>query len=58
MNGPGLPATEGKRFAQFDQQMDLARSGPTWLANPCIATAVVDTLFTANKQWKLCDLFA
>ena len=29
-----------------------------WLANPCTAAAVVDTLFTAHKQWKLCGLFA
>jgi putative transposase len=54
----GLPATEGKRFALFDRELDRALSGPMWLANPRIAAAVVHTLFTADKQWKLCELFA
>jgi putative transposase len=47
----------GKRFASLDRELDLTRSGPMWLANPRIATVVVDTLFTARQQWKLCDLF-
>jgi REP element-mobilizing transposase RayT len=52
------PGTEGKRFSFLDQQLDEARSGPLWLANPRIAAAMVDTLFMAHRAWKLCDLFA
>jgi REP element-mobilizing transposase RayT len=57
MSARSLPTTEGKRFALFDQQLDYARSGPSWLASPRVAACVVYTLFTAEK-WKSCDLFA
>lgn len=58
LNARAVPATEGYRFTLLDQQLDLARSGPIWLANPRIAAAMVNTLFMAHRQWKLCDLFA
>ena len=58
MSAQHLPATEGRRFTLFDQELDRALSGPMWLADPRIAIAVVHTLFTADKQWKLCDLSA
>ncbi|HLX42440.1 MAG TPA: transposase [Bryobacteraceae bacterium] len=32
--------------------------GPTWLRNPKVADAVVETLFVAANQWQLCDLFS
>jgi REP element-mobilizing transposase RayT len=58
MSAQNPAATEGKRFALFDRQLDAAGSGPTWLAIPRVAASVVHTLFTAEKQWKLCDFFA
>ncbi len=49
---------EGKRFVALDRQMDLARTGPTWLKHPAVARAVVDTLFLAASRWELYELFA
>ncbi|MGC2387792.1 MAG: transposase [Candidatus Acidiferrum sp.] len=36
--------TSGQQFADFDQHLDHARSGPLWLKNPVIADSVVSTL--------------
>ncbi|HTA67619.1 MAG TPA: transposase [Bryobacteraceae bacterium] len=57
LSADSVPASEGERFALADRELDDARSGPKWLANPRIAAVVVDTLFTAQLRWKLCDLF-
>lgn len=51
-------SSEGERFLAIDREMDRASSGPTWLKDPRIASSFVDTLFIAEKKWKLCDLFA
>ena len=48
----------GKRFVLLDWQVDLARTGPTWLKRPDVAPAVVDTLLLAAEGWKLYELFA
>lgn len=52
------PTTEGKRFLLLDRQLDAARTGPTFLKNPRVAAAVVETLLTAGRGWKLYELFA
>ena len=52
------PQTEGQRFRMLDRQLDLASSGPTWLKDPQVAECVVHTLFLAEKEWELYDLFA
>jgi putative transposase len=36
--------TSGQQFADFDQHLDQARSGPLWLKNPLIADSVVNTM--------------
>jgi REP element-mobilizing transposase RayT len=51
-------ATEGQRFAALDHLMDRAVTGPAWLKDPRVATCVVETLFRAEKQWQLYELFA
>ena len=38
--------------------MASAAFGPTWLKDPRVAACVVEALFTAERQWQLCDLFA
>jgi putative transposase len=50
--------SEGQRFAELDQQLDSATSGPMFLKNPQVAAAVADTLFIAEKKWVLYDLLA
>lgn len=37
--------------------MDRAVTGPAWLKDPRVATCVVETLFRAEKQWQLYELF-
>src|SRR5579872_2638447 len=51
-------SSEGERFLAIDREMDCASFGPTWLKDPRIASCLVDTLFTAEKKWRLCELFA
>jgi REP element-mobilizing transposase RayT len=51
-------ATEGQRFVALDRHMDRAVTGPAWLKDPRVATGVVETLFRAEKQWQLYELFA
>jgi putative transposase len=38
--------------------MDRATQGPTWLKDPRVADAVVETLFLGAKRWELYELFA
>jgi len=47
----------GPRFVQLDRLLDHA-GGPAWLKNPQVAEAVVETLFTAERQCDLDELFA
>jgi REP element-mobilizing transposase RayT len=51
-------ATEGQRFSALDRELDMARAGPTWLADSAVASCVEDALFAAQDQWKLCELLA
>jgi putative DNA methylase len=55
---PDSLSTEGERFLAIDREMDRPSSGPTWLKDPRIASCFVNTLFIAEKQWGLCELFA
>ena len=55
---PDSHLTEGERFRDLDRQMDCASSGPMWLKDPRIAACVVETLFVAETEWELYDLFA
>jgi len=50
--------TPGQRFVVLDHQLDRASSGPTWLADPQIAQAVIETLVARADRWGLYDLFA
>ena len=50
-------STPGRQFLAMDRVLDKA-PGPTWLRRPAIAQAVVDTLFLAERQWDLYELFA
>src|SRR5580698_10105062 len=50
--------TEGQRFVAQDRQLDTANSGPMFLSDPQVASAVVDTLFIAATHWELFELFA
>jgi putative transposase len=51
------PLAAGQQFAAMDRLLDQA-PGPRWLNNPQVAEAVADTLFVAESQWQLYDLFA
>lgn len=51
------PQTDGQRFVTLDRLLDHA-PGPTWLRNPKVADAVVETLFLAADRWTLCDLYS
>jgi putative transposase len=55
-----LPAslTEGQRFVRLDRQLDFASSGPTFLKDPQVATAVAEIFFIAANEWDLFELFA
>jgi len=53
-----LGATEGQRFSALDRELDMARVGPTWLANKAVALCVVETLRLAQDEWKLCELIS
>jgi len=50
--------SEGQRFVERDRQLDSANSGPMFLKDPRVATAVTETLFIAAHKWKLYDLLA
>jgi putative transposase len=50
--------TEGQRFVLLDRQLDTAGSGPTYLKDPQVASAVAETLFTAANHWELFDLYS
>jgi REP element-mobilizing transposase RayT len=51
-------ASEGQRFSALDRELDMARVGPTWLANEAVALCVVETLLLAQDEWKLCELIS
>jgi putative transposase len=42
--------TSGQQFADFDQHLDHAQSGPLWLKNPVIADSVVSTLRRGQNE--------
>ena len=50
--------TGGQRFVLLDRQLDSAASGPTFLKNPLVADAVIETFFIASNEWDLYELFA
>jgi putative transposase len=52
-----ISLTDGQRFLLLDRQLDTASSGPTFLKQPQVAAAVVDTLFLAGEKWGLYKLF-
>jgi len=47
----------GRKFIAFEDNLDLAAFGPTWLRTPEIAQTVVQTILDA-EQCKLCKLHA
>jgi REP element-mobilizing transposase RayT len=52
------PTTEGRRFLMLGRQLDAAKSGPTFLKHPEVASAVAKTLLIGEREWKLYELFA
>lgn len=50
--------TEGQRFLVVDRHLDEAATGPTWLKDSRVAASMVETLFLAERQWQLYELFA
>ncbi len=42
----------------LDRQLDSAVSGPTFLRDPRVATAVAETFFLGATKWDLYELFA
>jgi putative transposase len=55
---PSISVTEGQRFVELDRQLDSATSGPMFLKDPRVAAAVTETLFIAERKWRLYDLLA
>ncbi len=51
-------AASGREFVRLDRRLDASRSGPLWLRDPRVATAVVSALHFAEQQLRLCQLRA
>ncbi len=51
-------ADPGKAFAELDQHLDKASSGPTWLKIPAIADAVEEAIKFGDRQLNLYTLIA
>jgi REP element-mobilizing transposase RayT len=56
-HGPA-PQTPVQQFVAMDRELDQARPGPTWLANPAVADAVAKTLLLGHAAWHLYELHA
>src|SRR6266481_5528513 len=48
---------EGRRFAEFDRELDSGRHGPTWLSDERVATLVVESIEEAEANG-LCKIHA
>jgi len=48
--------TAGKAFRESDRILDAAKAGPTWLKDPRVANAVVETLRAAHHDRGLCEI--
>jgi len=49
--------TAGKRFVEFDRQLDSGNYGPAWLSNPRVAALVVEAMQKAHNA-RLCKVWA
>jgi len=49
--------TAGKRFVEFDRQLDSGNYGPAWLSNPRVAALVVEAMQKARNA-RLCKVWA
>jgi REP element-mobilizing transposase RayT len=50
-------ASEGGKFMAFEERLDFAAFGPTWLRSPHIAQTVVQAIIDSDQS-KLCKLHA
>jgi putative transposase len=48
----------GRAFVEWDRKLDASASGPTWLKDPRIASAVTDVIMQASSERSLCELGA
>ena len=53
----GSYPSQGKKFVAFEENLDFAAFGPTWLRSPDVAQTVVQALLDAGQS-KLCSLHA
>jgi putative transposase len=55
---PRLTEAPGRQFLALDRLLDQAATGPTWLTDARVASAVCDVIRDADSQRQLCKLGA
>jgi len=53
-----LSSPDGQAFAEFDRQLDQAATGPKYMLDPAVASAVAETVREAAAEKRICELHA
>jgi putative transposase len=51
-------SSDGQAFVEFDRQLDHAATGPKYMFDPAVASAVVETVCEAATGRRICELHA